>query len=259
MLAQTREEHVEKKLQVGCKQSCSQLCSQHSRRCWLCCSCCLLLQTCPCAYLRTVSCHKAQTILVLQLEDQIKQLQEQKQHIAVQLQQLEGCDCSRDVLGISDLSAQLQVCHPQLVGMLVPRNVQLKTCKLQCSSACLGLHGSRSSPHAGYVVQHKFCIAHCCLCSSQHSSSAAESCVAAACRSRACMQNNRTCMEDMVMLRCLPATLCNVRPAASTAADLLGLGANSVCIYSHAVLSLMMLHAMPALLSAVAPCVLPGL
>jgi hypothetical protein len=45
----------------------------------------------------------------LQLEQQMQQAQEQKQHVAVQLEQLEGCESSRDNLGISDLRAQLQV------------------------------------------------------------------------------------------------------------------------------------------------------
>jgi hypothetical protein len=45
----------------------------------------------------------------MQLEEEIRQAQEQKQHVAVQLEQLEGCESSRDNLGISDLRAQLQV------------------------------------------------------------------------------------------------------------------------------------------------------
>ncbi|WIA13179.1 hypothetical protein OEZ85_006771 [Tetradesmus obliquus] len=49
----------------------------------------------------------------LQLEEQIRQAQEQKQHVAVQLEQLEGCESSRDNLGISDLRAQLQAYEQQ--------------------------------------------------------------------------------------------------------------------------------------------------
>jgi hypothetical protein len=47
----------------------------------------------------------------MQLEEELKQAHEQKQHVAVQLEQLEGCESSRDNLGISDLRAQLQVWH----------------------------------------------------------------------------------------------------------------------------------------------------
>lgn len=57
-------------------------------------------------HLKPVGCC---ALYCLQLEEQIRQAQEQKQHVAVQLEQLEGCESSRDNLGISDLRAQLQV------------------------------------------------------------------------------------------------------------------------------------------------------
>jgi hypothetical protein len=46
----------------------------------------------------------------LQLEQQIQQLAEQRQHVAVQLEQLEGLEGGKDQIGVSDLKQQLQVC-----------------------------------------------------------------------------------------------------------------------------------------------------
>lgn len=45
----------------------------------------------------------------VQLEQQIQQLDEQRQHVAVQLEQLEGLEGGKDQIGVSDLKQQLQV------------------------------------------------------------------------------------------------------------------------------------------------------
>lgn len=45
----------------------------------------------------------------VQLEQQIQQLDEQRQHVALQLEQLEGLEGGRDQLGVADLQQQLQV------------------------------------------------------------------------------------------------------------------------------------------------------
>jgi hypothetical protein len=48
----------------------------------------------------------------MQLEEQLQQLQEQKQHVAQQLEQLQGLEgggSSKDAIGVSDLEQQLQV------------------------------------------------------------------------------------------------------------------------------------------------------
>ena len=46
---------------------------------------------------------------MLQLEQQIQQLEEQRQHVSVQLEQLQGCDGGKDDVGVADLKQQLQV------------------------------------------------------------------------------------------------------------------------------------------------------
>jgi hypothetical protein len=46
---------------------------------------------------------------VLQLEQQIRQLEEQRQHVSVQLEQLQGCEGGKDDVGVADLKQQLQV------------------------------------------------------------------------------------------------------------------------------------------------------
>lgn len=45
----------------------------------------------------------------LQLEEHILQAQQQMQHVAAQLEQLEGCEGGSDALGVSDLRTQLKV------------------------------------------------------------------------------------------------------------------------------------------------------
>jgi hypothetical protein len=49
------------------------------------------------------------TLSAMQLEQQIQQLAEQRQHVAVQLEQLEGLEGGKDQIGVSDLKQQLQV------------------------------------------------------------------------------------------------------------------------------------------------------
>lgn len=49
----------------------------------------------------------------VQLEQQIQQLDEQRQHVAVQLEQLEGLEGGRDQLGVADLQQQLRVSSMQ--------------------------------------------------------------------------------------------------------------------------------------------------
>lgn len=50
---------------------------------------------------------------LVQLEQQIQQLDEQRQHVGVQLEQLEGLEGGRDQLGVADLQQQLQVSSMQ--------------------------------------------------------------------------------------------------------------------------------------------------
>lgn len=45
----------------------------------------------------------------LQLERHMQQLVEQRQHVAAQLEQLEGCEGGQEQLGVSDLRKQLEV------------------------------------------------------------------------------------------------------------------------------------------------------
>lgn len=52
----------------------------------------------------------------MQLEQQIKQLEEQRQHVAVQLEQLEGLEGGKDQIGVSDLKQQLQVSSSSAVN-----------------------------------------------------------------------------------------------------------------------------------------------
>lgn len=60
------------------------------------------------------------TLLCLQLEQQMQQLDEQRQHVAAQLEQLDGCE-GGDMLGVSDLKQQLQVHkHPSVMMCLAP-------------------------------------------------------------------------------------------------------------------------------------------
>lgn len=68
---------------------------------------------------------------VLQLEQQIQHLSEQRQHVAVQLEQLEGCEGGKDDVGVADLKQQLQV------SMQGPRTCKRAACKSPSSSGLL--------------------------------------------------------------------------------------------------------------------------
>jgi hypothetical protein len=64
----------------------------------------------------------------VQLEQQLQQLDEQRAHVALQLEQLEGCDGEKDQLGISDLKQQLQV------GTCLTGNIPMDSSRSNCSS-----------------------------------------------------------------------------------------------------------------------------
>jgi len=65
----------------------------------------------------------------MQLEQQLQQLDEQRQHVAAQLEQLAGLESGQDQLGVSDLQQQLKVCWYQrnhITAMAyVPKGLQV--------------------------------------------------------------------------------------------------------------------------------------
>lgn len=91
--------------------------------------------------------------LVLQLEQQIQQLSEQRQHVTVQLEQLEGCEGGKDDVGVADLKQQLQV--SMLVHTHGSQRGDLQEPLLQCcrcmaivwpaATSCLSLHCSQAA------------------------------------------------------------------------------------------------------------------